>query len=250
MTADRSRHARPELEALRALPDERLEPVDHLAAGRARGRDERGLAVAAAYARSTTVWPGARLDEQLVAHGRRVHDQVAARRRPAASRRAARERRACRRGSAGASVRAAPPAPIRQARVASMPARISRSVLKPEHAAVAEDERVHGVARRPRRTRRRPPACAGSSRSRRRSRASGARRPPRAGPRRRTPRSASRARPPRTRRSASAARASARPGGRAARRATSSVPVGARYCSNAAALAVKKWCTWSGLRTK
>ena len=43
MTATGAGHARPELEALRALADERLEPVDHLAAGRARRRDERRL---------------------------------------------------------------------------------------------------------------------------------------------------------------------------------------------------------------
>ena len=45
---DGCRDARPELEALGALPDERLEPVDHLAAGRAGRRDERGLGVAGA----------------------------------------------------------------------------------------------------------------------------------------------------------------------------------------------------------
>ena len=78
MTDDWRRDPRPQLERLRALPDERLEPVDDLAAGRARRGDERRIGpvrpVGELDHHLTRLW----LDEQLVPYRRRVHDQVAA----------------------------------------------------------------------------------------------------------------------------------------------------------------------------
>ena len=152
--------ARPELEALRALPHERLEAVDDVAARGAGGRDERRLAVGAVGEVDDGL-PALRLDEQLVAHGRRVDDEVAAVGvgRPVA----VREKNArTSPGSAGSERRSARRRRRSRRRAsASMPGEDLLVGVEAEHASVAEDERVHGLAVGLVAERRRRPACAG-----------------------------------------------------------------------------------------
>ena len=237
---DRRLDARPDPEAGRALAHERLEAVDHRCSRRP-GRRRRAPSRSSPYARSTTVSPGVELDEHLVADRRRVDDQVAAGRvgRPVArarvdarvggQRRSERERRAAgadhagapcldagedllvgveaeRRGRRGRRACSPPrPRPRRSAATtACLCGIVTFAPAKPSarRAATAAD-RVLDVERRV---------------------------------------VASRGRPPRTRRSASAARASARPDGRAARRAVvnSRTRARTRTAGTRCALAVKK----------
>ena len=158
---DGRRDPRPALERRGALADERLEPVDDdPAAGRAGGLDERGRAAVGAVGEVDDGLLGPRLDEQLVGHRRRVHDEVgvARVRRPVAAaredarlggeRREQRLRRAARADQAGA--RRLDPAEDLAVGVGA------------EHPAVAEDERVDGVAVGLVAEPRRRPPCAGS----------------------------------------------------------------------------------------
>ena len=126
--------------------DERLEPVDHLAARRARGRVS---AVSAVVARV------GELDDRLprrrgsTSSSSRTGVAFTIRSQPSASggHSPRREKTRVSAGSAGASVAARPArADHAGARRASIPARISLVRVEAEHAAVAEDERVHGVA--------------------------------------------------------------------------------------------------------
>ena len=88
--------------------------------------------------------PRVRLDEQLVAHGRRVHDQVAA----------GRVRRPCRRAARRpACLPEGPEQGLRRTTCADQagarrgdPGQDLAVGVEAEHAAVAEDERVDGVA--------------------------------------------------------------------------------------------------------
>src|SRR5262249_54157788 len=74
---DGRRDPGPELERPSALADERLEPVHDLAARRAGGRDERGLGPVGCVGELDHDLARLGLDEELVPHRRRVHDQVA-----------------------------------------------------------------------------------------------------------------------------------------------------------------------------
>ena len=176
--------------------------IDTCARARARPRARSRVS---GYGKSISVCPAGRHEEHLVPHRRGVDDEVGVATRRAASRPRREKTRAsgeCRaeRGCA------APPAPIgRPAASAASPASDCRIGGGADHPAVADDERVHGARRRPRRRLRRPRPCGERSRSRRRSRVPRARaRPPRrARPRRAAAGTPSRARVRRRRRSAS-----------------------------------------------
>ena len=218
MTVDRRRHARPELEALRALADERLE----------RRRSPRSRPRAPPRRAPSRRRPARRRGRRR--SGRRAARR-AARRAPASRSRSGRspsasggqsprrEKTRVSAGSAGASVSAAPPAPITHARVASIPARISRSVLKPSTRPSRKTSVLTASPSASSHAATTACLCGIVTFAPAKPSVAQRARPPRRRPRRRTPSSASRARARRTRRSASAARASARPDGRAARRA-------------------------------
>jgi hypothetical protein len=109
----------------------------------ASGGDERGGPAVGAVGQVDHRLPGPRLDEQLVAHRRRVHDQVGVRgvRRPLA---AAREDPHLAAQPGQQRVRG--PARADQADAAGVdPGHDLPIRVEPEHAAVAEDERVHRV---------------------------------------------------------------------------------------------------------
>ena len=215
----------------------------------ARGRpDERGLGVAVSVREVDDGLARARLDEEPVAHGRRVHDQVApvgVRRpdaAPAERARVGRQRGGERpRGAAGADQAG----PGRDDAGEDLPVGVV-----PEHAAVPEHERIDGVPVgavahgddcllvRDRHVRTGEPERAERGDRRQRlidverrvvpvepgSSERGVLHPRREGVRDRVPEERDLRRHP--------------------------YPWASRYRSKAAALAVKKWCTWSGLRTK
>ena len=131
-------------ERRRALADERLVAVHDLAPSRPRGGDERGRPAVGAVGEVDDRLPRARLDEQLVAHRRRVHDQVGVRgvRRPFA---AAREHPHLAR-QAGQQ-RLGGPAGADQADALGLdPGHDLLVGVEAEHAPVAEDERVDRLA--------------------------------------------------------------------------------------------------------
>ncbi len=141
---DRRLESRPQLERARPLADERLETVDDLATRCPRGRDERRRTAVGAVGEVDHGLPRLGRDQQLVAHRCRVHDQVAAARigRPLAA--PGEDAHLPRqRGKQG---------PRRAARAdqADLPRLDPGDDLhigaEAEHAAVAEDQGVDGVA--------------------------------------------------------------------------------------------------------